>query len=83
MTKLVAEKLASMSLVNSDRCTSGKRSCWVIEEQVAYTFSDVGAKLLHSSFLMSLRRQRNLHELSALRRVGRRQHSWCPATCAC
>eukprot|EP00439_Symbiodinium_sp_Y106_P038879 s2203_g4.t1 len=37
-------------------------------EQLAYTFSDVGAKFLHSSFLMSLHRQRNLLRLSQLRR---------------
>jgi len=39
-------------------------------EQLAYTFSDVGAKFLHSSFLMSLHRQRNLLRLSQLRRAA-------------
>lgn len=39
-------------------------------EQLAYTFSDVGAKFLHSSWLMSLHRQRNLLRLSQLRRAA-------------
>ncbi|CAJ1368663.1 unnamed protein product, partial [Effrenium voratum] len=39
-------------------------------EQLAYTFSDVGAKLFHSIFLLSLRRRRNLLLLQNMREAA-------------
>ena len=43
------------------------KCCSLAEEQVAYTYSDVLAKLFHSMYLVSLRRRKNLMILEELR----------------
>ena len=43
------------------------KCCSRAEEQVAYTYSDVLAKLFHSMYLVSLRRRKNLMILEELR----------------
>ena len=43
------------------------KGCSLAEEQVAYTYSDVLAKLFHSMYLVSLRRRKNLMILEELR----------------